>query len=304
MERLFCPYCNSGIDEYTSTCPKCNSKIKTICHNCKKIINTNWRECPNCGQAIIGQSVAHAKPSDMPVETKTQIYSDSMPVETKTQIYSDGSHPINPQNTGFTGGNVPPVAINYGAGKKPYSKKFLASLFAVLLLLSAVVVALALMYNLDRYYEEGVSYYNEKKYSEAISSFEKVLMINPGNSKAKEYLAYSWYGRGIEFNGERRYPEAIVCYEKAISIDPNYLSAWNDKGVALKNQGKYAEALECYDRAIEINPNYKQAWNNKGIVFFNLGNYSEAIVCYDRAIAIDPNYSEAIRNRENAILRL
>jgi len=285
-----------------STCPKCNSKLKTICSNCKKIINTNWRECPNCGQAVFGGQTP--RPSDIPVETKTQIYSDAVPVETKTQIYSDNPPQANPQNTGFTGGNVYQGADIFGAGKKTYSKKFLASLFAVLLLLSAVVAYVALTQNSRNYFNDGVYHYNQKNYDEAISNFEKVLLINPGNSKAKEYLVYSWYGKGLEFNKERNFSEAIICYDKAISIDPNYLSAWNDRGISLKNQGKYDEALASYDRAIEINPDYKQAWNNKGLTYFNMGNYSEAIICYDRAIAIDPNYTEAIRNRENAILRL
>jgi len=285
-----------------STCPRCNSKLKTICPHCKKIINTNWRECPNCGQAVFDGRSPH--PSDIPVETKTQIYSDNVPVETKTQIYSDNHSQVNPQNTGFADRTVYPATGPLATGKKAHSKKFLASLFAVLLLLSVVVAYVALTQNASRYYDDGVYHYNQKNYDQAISNFEKVLLINPGNSKAKEYLAYSWYAKGLDFNKERNFSEAIICYDKAISIDPNYSSAWNDRGVTLKNQGKYDEALASYDRAIEINPNYKQAWNNKGIVYFNMGRYSEAIVCYDRAIAIDPNYTEAIRNRDNAFLRL
>jgi tetratricopeptide (TPR) repeat protein len=288
-----------------STCPKCNSKLKTICPNCKKIINTNWRECPNCGQAVFDRSVTHPSPSDIPVETKTQIYSDNVPIETKTQIYNNNPPTMAQQNPEFTNGNIGHTSNEiFKSYKKPYSKKFLASIFAVLLFSSIAVIVLGLMHNVNRYYDEGVSYYNEKNYDEAIKNFEKVVMINPNNEKAREYLAYSWYGKGIDFNRQGMYSEAIICYDKAIEIDPNYANAWNDKGVTLKNQGKYDEAIACYDKAIEINPEYKQAWNNKGIVYFNMGKYSDAIICYDRAIAIDPNYTEAIRNRENAVLRL
>jgi len=288
-----------------SSCPNCNSKLKTVCEMCNKLINTNWKECPNCGQAIVNEHMAPPKSSDIPVETKTQIYSDNIPIETKTQIYGNAPSQTAQQNNDYSAGNLGQTTNeNFHSVKRPYSKKFLASIFAVLLLSSIAVIALALMHNVNRYYDEGVSYYNQKNYDEAISNFEKVIMINPNNTKAREYLAFSWYGKGIEFNKQGKYPEAIICYDKAIEIDPNYASAWNDKGVTLKNQGKYPEAIICYDKAIELNPEYKQAWNNKGIVFFNIGNYSEAIICYDKAIAIDPNYTEAIRNRENALLRL
>ncbi len=304
MERLLCPYCKKEIDEYMSTCPNCNSKLKTVCEICKKVINTNWKECPSCGQAVLNESQNPTKSSDIPVETKTQIYSDNIPVETKTQIYGNTSSSTAQQNNDYSTGDIGHTTNEmFHSAKKPYSKKFLASIFAVLLLSSIAVIALALMHNVNRYYDEGVSFYNQKNYDEAISNFEKVIMINPNNTKAREYLAFSWYGKGIEFNKQSKYPEAIICYDKAIEIDPNYANAWNDKGVALKNQGKYPEAIICYDKAIELNPQYKQAWNNKGIVFFNIGNYSEAIICYDKAIAIDPNYTEAIRNRENALLR-
>ncbi len=305
MERLLCPYCKKEIDEYMSTCPNCNSKLKTICKTCGKVIKTNWKECPNCGQAIFNDSLNPPKYSDVPVETKTQIYSDNVPVETKTQISEDSTIMTNQKITEYNNERTYHLTNEiFRSSDKLHSKKFLASIFALLLLSSIAVIVLGLRHNVNKYYEEGVSYYNQKNYDAAISSFEKVIMITPTNTKAKEYIAYSWYGKGVDFNKQGKYSEAIICYDKAIETDPNYASAWNDKGVALKNQGKYSEAIICYDKAIEINPKYKQAWNNKGIVFFNLGNYSEAIICYDKAIAIDPNYTEAIRNKDNALLRL
>ncbi|MDY1591992.1 MAG: zinc ribbon domain-containing protein, partial [Methanofastidiosum sp.] len=180
MVNLTCPYCNSKIDEYMSTCPKCNSKLKTICSNCKKIINTNWRECPNCGQAVLDGSLTRPVPSDIPVETKTQIYSDNVPVETKTQIYGNIPPLTAHENKDYITGDIGHTANEmFHSAKKPYSKKFLASILAVLLLSSVVVIVLALRYNVNRYYDEGVSYYNQKNYDEAISNFEKVIMINP-----------------------------------------------------------------------------------------------------------------------------
>jgi tetratricopeptide (TPR) repeat protein len=64
------------------------------------------------------------------------------------------------------------------------------------IIISIAVIALALMHNVNRYYDEGLSYYNQKNYDEAISKFEKVIMIIQTIQKPG-IPCISWYGKGI-----------------------------------------------------------------------------------------------------------
>ncbi|WP_239649316.1 tetratricopeptide repeat protein [Brachyspira hyodysenteriae] len=42
----------------------------------------------------------------------------------------------------------------------------------------------------EQYYEEGLNYFKERKYKEAIESFDKVIELAPNNSNA-------YYNRGV-----------------------------------------------------------------------------------------------------------
>ena len=41
--------------------------------------------------------------------------------------------------------------------------------------------------NIPQYYEKGVSYYDNERFSEAIVEFNRILKINPNHQKAREY---------------------------------------------------------------------------------------------------------------------
>ena len=73
------------------------------------------------------------------------------------------------------------------------------------------------------YYNEGVSLYNQGRYSEAIIEFERSLEIDPANKEA-------WLYKGLSLDDLGRYPEALICYDTAIAIDPYYVIPWYNKG--------------------------------------------------------------------------
>lgn len=126
------------------------------------------------------------------------------------------------------------------------------------------------------YYNEGVSLYDQGRYSEAIIKFDRSLEIDPTNKEA-------WLYKGLSLDDLGRYPEALICYDKAIAIDPYYVIPWYNKGIILGNQGRYLDSITCFDRVIAIDPKDGGAWYNKGIALELLGRNTEAEACFNKA---------------------
>jgi Flp pilus assembly protein TadD len=74
-----------------------------------------------------------------------------------------------------------------------------------------------------------------KKWSEAASSFSKVVAQNPKNADAYNYLGYSYRWMG-------KYDEAFAAYDKALALDPKHRGALEYSGIAYLKTGKKAQA--------------------------------------------------------------
>ena len=140
----------------------------------------------------------------------------------------------------------------------------------------------------------GIAFYYLQRYSEAIASYDKALEIKPDDHEA-------WNNRGIAFYYLQRYSEAIASYDKALEIKPERHETWYNRGYALGNLQRYSEAISSYDKALEIKPDYHVAWNNRGLALGDLQRYSEAISSYNKALEIKPDYHVAWNNRGLAL---
>jgi len=147
-------------------------------------------------------------------------------------------------------------------------------------------------------HNKGIALYNQGKYVEAISAFDKAIEIDP------QYAA-AWCYKGFALDELGKHDEATKAYDKAIEIDPQYAAAaWFNKGYALNNQGKYVEAITAYDEAIRLDPNDANAWFGKGYALGNQGELNESIKAYDKTIEIDPEYAIAWNNKAANLLDL
>lgn len=201
------------------------------CPKCGEEIGKSWKTCPYCGTEITNVIFE---------DYKTQIYSDFTPKETKTQIYSDvGKTNLNPET---------PV---------PQNNKGKIAAVAVVGVIILIAAVFAMMPNADKYYNEGVAFYNQEKYDEAIASFDKALEIDSNYAKSKEYLTHAWNHKGIALGEQGNYSNAITCFDKAIEIDPNYAEAWYRKGWAFFNLGARIEAQQYFDKAEQLDPSLK-----------------------------------------------
>ena len=134
--------------------------------------------------------------------------------------------------------------------------------------------------------ELGLLFAAEQDYENAITSWEKLLDINPDDHEA-------WYARGLTLSVLGRKEEAVQSYDRAVAINPNYHEAWYARGLALDDLGRKEEAVQSYDKAVDIKPDYHAAWFNRGLALDDLGRKEEAVQSYNKALDIKPDKHEA-----------
>lgn len=126
------------------------------------------------------------------------------------------------------------------------------------------------------------SYYELKKYREAINRLDEAIKLNSGNATAYDI-------KGLALMKFGRYQEAVACFDKVLEIDPTRASVWMNRGNALDDSGKYGEAIKSYRKALEIQVDpwlTAEVLNNMGLCFHNLGENEEEMKCYDKALEI------------------
>lgn len=137
--------------------------------------------------------------------------------------------------------------------------------------------------NRDAHYALGHVFFQQERYSKAISSFRKVLLIDPKDSEAHNYL-----GRIYSFQGE--FDKALSSYKAALK-NPRYTTPekpyWN-MGLMYVRQKKYTEAVSELKNALRVNPNIVAVHNLLGEVYSKMGEKDKAIASYKEAIRITP----------------
>ena len=143
----------------------------------------------------------------------------------------------------------------------------------------------------------GAVAFQNKNYSEAVYTFNKIIQINSNNFQA-------FYNQGNAYLGLKKFEESLKSYNQAIKIKPDYKQAYNNRGVVLKELKRIKEALENYNQAIKIEPNNADLYNNRGTVHLELKQFDKAIEDYNFALKINKNYPEVYFNLGNVFNEL
>lgn len=166
----------------------------------------------------------------------------------------------------------------------------------------------------DRILLDGRRYLQTNKYTQAIITFNKILIYNPRNIEAYLFRGIAKYelsdltGAEIDFNKviqldsfqtvasfytgilnieRNRFNEAIAYLSRAIRIDDRHPEYYTARGWVLAETGDTAGAMMDFRRAIELNPNQDNAYINLAYLYSRQGRNEEAFKYCDMAIAID-----------------
>jgi tetratricopeptide (TPR) repeat protein len=127
------------------------------------------------------------------------------------------------------------------------------------------------------YYELGVFYYRQRRYTEAAAQFEKVLEITPDNA-----MAHATLGGMAQLLGKDA--EAEQHLKRSIELQPSY-AAYTNLGALYYRERRWAESVEITRKALDINRSDWRAWSNLSIAYEWMGRKSDADVATRNELA-------------------
>ena len=146
------------------------------------------------------------------------------------------------------------------------------------------------------WFEKGKSFFNAKKYDDAIKAYDKAIELDPEPDNA----AGAYFGRGVVYNMKGQLDRAIEDFNKSIELYPDYANVYVSRGYVYIKKGQYDKAIMNFNKAIELYPDYANTYFGRGFAYYMKGQYDRAIQDYNKTIELDPNDAVAYDNRGNA----
>lgn len=134
---------------------------------------------------------------------------------------------------------------------------------------------------------EGVAFYNSKKFSESIGKMNEVLALD--NTIIDAYIT-----RGHSYAEIGSFELAYRDYEQALILSPNNSKVHFAIGVLLGEQKNYAEAIKHYNSAIDNDRKNIDAYINRGWMNIELKNMEIAKIDLSYALQLNPLNPHAI----------
>ena len=137
----------------------------------------------------------------------------------------------------------------------------------------------------ESWYYLGRTKYNENRFAEAISAFEKCLQLDPKNVKAEDNLGLSYAGLG-------RNEEAAAAYQNAIAWQSHLLvknsGPYTNLGSLLLDANRPAEAISNLLQATEISPGDSKAHELLGRAYSHSDQLRNAQSEMEKAVELNP----------------
>ena len=121
---------------------------------------------------------------------------------------------------------------------------------------------------------------NPSSQGEAITSYQRVLAMDPGHAAAHINLGTLYYNR-------QEYGLAERHYRAAIQIDPRYALAYFDLGNVLDETGRVEDAINTYKTAIQLAPTYADAHYNIALAYEKIREPRKALQHWRTYIKLD-----------------
>jgi len=154
------------------------------------------------------------------------------------------------------------------------------------------------------YIETGIKYYKQGNYREALSYYQKSLLIYE-EVLGLDHLnaANTYHNIGVLYQSMGDYSKSLEYAQKSLAIREKVLGSdhadsaqsYNHIGALYNSMGDYPKALSYYQKALTIyekvlgvdHPDTAISYNNIGALYHSMGNYPKALNYYQKALAID-----------------
>ncbi|MBM4395144.1 MAG: tetratricopeptide repeat protein [Deltaproteobacteria bacterium] len=149
------------------------------------------------------------------------------------------------------------------------------------------------------FYREGVKLGNENKVEEALSKFQKSVMLEP-----KVFMYQLKLGYAYEMLG--RLPEARATYEAALRLrgGADAFRAHNGLGNVLRRTRLFDLAEAEYLTVLKSKPKFADAMNGLGVLYAETERFDKAAEWYAKSFKADPKDEEAAFKAANVSWRM
>ena len=112
----------------------------------------------------------------------------------------------------------------------------------------------------EKLIEQGDALTKGKNYKQAISCYQKAIIITPNDKETLVKL-------GNLYKTTKNLSKASYYYNEAIKIDNDYADAWFNLGLTYANQRNFNSAINCFDKVVSIDADYALAYYALGLAY-------------------------------------
>ncbi len=123
----------------------------------------------------------------------------------------------------------------------------------------------------------GKAYYEQGKYPESVTQFQKV--IASGQALATDHMDLA-----LGLMQADKLDEALGEMTTAKQMDPKLVAIDYNLGILFKRESRYPDAEVALKRVIEADPREPSAWLNLGVVYFSEGKLPDAMGAYQHLL--------------------
>lgn len=183
--------------------------------------------------------------------------------------------------------------LNDAKALKPNSTEMLTSLASLYTKLEKVTQAEELylqaisveLGNWHNYYEYGLFLFYSGRYQDAITQFNKVILLNKNIAPAYNALGGMYY-MTLDFE------KANIAWSKSLAIEPTS-DTYANLGTVLFFMNNYDNAAEMYRQSVELSPLETTVWGNLGDALkYTKNNQAQASSAYRKALALAENNAQ------------
>lgn len=138
----------------------------------------------------------------------------------------------------------------------------------------------------------GAMYERQKDFAAAEAEFRKLLVKNPDNASALNYLGYMLADRNI------RLEEAFEMIKKAVDLDPGNAAYLDSLGWVYFRMGKLHEAELALKQALARLSTDPTVHDHLGDVYFQQGDLRQAVISWDLAMKEWKNNAPSERDED------